>query len=529
MDAKKTPLLLLVLDGWGHSDSQQDNAIFTAHTPTWDKLWQNQPKTLVHCSGEHVGLPPGQMGNSEVGHMTLGAGRVVYQNFTRINKALEDKSFFANQSYCDAIDKAVSKGKKVHIFGLLSDGGVHSHEDHILAIIDLAAQRGATEVYLHAFLDGRDTPPRSATKSLIKAMAKFTDLGAGRIASVSGRYYAMDRDQRWERIEPVYRLLTEAKAQYHCANALEALEQAYQRGENDEFVSPTEIRADGQAPISVDDGDSIIFMNFRPDRSRQLSQVFADQDFSHFARPCHPHLADFVTTTEYSAELEVNCAFLPQTLTNGLGEYLAKLGKTQLRIAETEKYAHVTFFFSGGREECYPGEDRTLVPSPDVATYDLQPEMSAAEVTEKLVAAIEDRRYDAIICNFANGDMVGHTGIFSAAVKAVETLDDCLAKITEALSRVGGQGLITADHGNVENMVDAISGQALTSHTVDPVPLVYVGKRHLQLTSGGSLADIAPTMLELMGLAQPAEMSGHSLLRPGRIHPEQKADLSTAR
>ncbi len=512
METQKAPLLLLILDGWGYSEATEANAIYSAKSPNWDKLWSSQAKTLLHCSGERVGLPPGQMGNSEVGHMTLGAGRVVYQNLSRINNAIDDGSFFTNSAYCAAIDKAVMGDKKLHIFGLLSPGGVHSHEDHALALLDMAAQRGAKNVYLHAFLDGRDTPPRSAKNSLEKIDDKFKALGIGRIASVSGRYYAMDRDQRWDRIEPVYHLLTKGKAEYHSSGALEALEQAYARDENDEFVSPTQISAEAESPVSIDDGDSIIFLNFRPDRARQLTQVFIDSDFSEFSRPNHPKLADFVTSTEYAAELKTHIAFPPQALVNGLGEYLAAQGKTQLRIAETEKYAHVTFFFSGGREDCYPGEKRTLIPSPDVATYDLKPEMSAPEVTDNLVSAITGGQYDVIICNFANGDMVGHTGVFNAAIKAVETLDSCIGKILEALDKVGGDCLITADHGNVENMVDAQTGEILTSHTIDPVPLIYVGNKQVQLNEGGSLADIAPTILALMNLPQPTEMSGHSLL-----------------
>ena len=514
METQKAPLLLLILDGWGYSEATEANAIYSASSPNWDRLWQSEAKTLVHCSGERVGLPAGQMGNSEVGHMTLGAGRVVYQNLSRINNAIDDGSFFTNSAYCAAIDKAVKGGKKLHIFGLLSPGGVHSHEDHTLALLDMAAQRGAKQVYLHAFLDGRDTPPRSAKASLEKMDNKCKALGIGRIASICGRYYAMDRDQRWDRIEPVYRLLTESKAEYCCSSALAALEQAYKRDENDEFVSPTQICAEGESPIGIDDDDSVIFMNFRPDRARQLTRVFIDDDFSEFPRPNPPRLADFVTSTEYAAELKTHIAFPPQTLVNGLGEYLAAQGKTQLRIAETEKYAHVTFFFSGGREDCYPGEKRTLIPSPDVATYDLKPEMSAPEVTDNLIAAITSRQYDAIICNFANGDMVGHTGVFNAAIKAVETLDACIGKILDALDKVGGDCLVTADHGNVENMVDSQTGQVLTSHTIDPVPLIYVGNKQLQLDDGGSLADIAPTILALMELPQPVEMSGHSLICP---------------
>ncbi|MEH6639568.1 MAG: 2,3-bisphosphoglycerate-independent phosphoglycerate mutase [Porticoccaceae bacterium] len=510
-EAKKTTVLI-VLDGWGHNESPDANAIYAAHSPVWDKLWSEQPHTLISGSGLDVGLPAGQMGNSEVGHMTLGAGRVVYQNFTRINKALKDGDFFTNPAYLSAFDKAAQTGNAVHLFGLLSTGGVHSHEKHIVAAIELAAQRGVKEIYLHAFLDGRDTPPRSAEPSLEKAAAKFTELGCGRIASICGRYYAMDRDQRWDRVQLAYQLITEGKADHQASNAIEGLQAAYQRGENDEFVLPTAIQAEGEADACVRDGDAIVFMNFRPDRARQLTRAFTDPDFDGFKRAVQPQLAAFVTTTEYAADIDALCAFAPGSLVNSLGDYLATQGKTQLRIAETEKYAHVTFFFSGGQEALYPGEDRVLIPSPDVATYDLKPEMSAFEVTEKLVSAIRKGQHDAIICNFANGDMVGHTGIFSAAVKAVETLDQCLGTIISALAEVGGQCLITADHGNVEQMLNYDSGEPLTSHTCEPVPLVYVGPRDIQLESSGSLADVAPTLLALMALTQPAEMTGHSLI-----------------
>ena len=512
IDTIKKPSVLIVLDGWGHSDATTANAIHTAHSPTWDQLWYEQPHTLISGSGLDVGLPDGQMGNSEVGHMTLGAGRVVYQNFTRINKALEDGDFFTNSAYITAIDKAAASGNAVHLFGLLSVGGVHSHEDHILAAIELAAQRGVKQVYLHAFLDGRDTPPKSAEASLGKAAAKFAELGCGRIASICGRYYAMDRDQRWDRVQLAYQLITEAQANYQSSDAISALHAAYQRNETDEFVLPTVIQANGEADAHVRDGDAILFMNFRPDRARQLTRAFTDPNFDHFKRVRKITLADFVTTTEYAADIDALCAFPPTSLINTLGEYLANQKKTQLRIAETEKYAHVTFFFSGGQEDLYSGEDRVLIPSPEVATYDLKPEMSAVEVTDKLVSAIREGRYDAIICNFANGDMVGHTGIFSAAVKAVEALDQCLRRVIDALAEAGGQCLITADHGNVEQMLSDDNSEPLTSHTSGPVPLVYFGPQHIQLQDNGSLADIAPTLLTLMGIPQPAEMTGHSLV-----------------
>ena len=505
----KRPLVLLILDGFGHSDNTEHNAIHAAKSPVWDEIWGKRPKTLIQTSGMAVGLPEGQMGNSEVGHMTLGAGRVVYQNFTRINKAIEDGDFFRNPAYTQAVDKAVTNNGAVHIMGLLSEGGVHSHEDHIVAMITLAAQRGASKIYLHAFLDGRDTPPRSAEPSLARLIQVCDSVGSARIASLAGRYFAMDRDQRWDRTQSVYDMLTLGKAEHSAADALAGLAAAYERGENDEFVAPTLVG--DAAPIA--DGDALIFMNFRPDRARQLTRAFTETDFDGFTRQATPKLADFVMTTEYAADINASCAFPPENLVNSLGEYLAGQGKTQLRIAETEKYAHVTFFFSGGREEPYAGETRELIKSPNVATYDLQPEMNAREVTDKLVAAIEGGHYDAIICNYANGDMVGHTGVFEAAVKAVEALDQCVDRVVNAALAADGEVLITADHGNVEEMYDAGSGQVSTQHSTLPVPFVYIGKRNVTLRDGGSLADVAPTMLALMDLPQPAEMTGHSLVQ----------------
>ncbi len=511
MTDTRKPTALIILDGWGHRDPAADNAISNARTPFWDKLWQNQPKTLINTSGMFVGLPQGQMGNSEVGHMNLGAGRVVYQSLTRIDKDLEDGLFQKNEALCNAIDKAVANNKAVHIMGLLSPGGVHSHEDHMLAAAELAAARGAKEVYIHAFLDGRDMPPRSARPSLEKAAARMKSLGVGRVATIVGRYFAMDRDNRWDRVEAAYNAMTLGEAEFTCDDPVTALDQAYERGENDEFVKATHIRAEGQPEGTINDGDSVLFMNFRADRAREMTRTFVEPEFDGFDRRKHPELADFVMLTEYAADIKTSCAYPPEQLANGLGEYMASQGKTQLRIAETEKYAHVTFFFNGGLETPFEGEDRILVPSPKVATYDLQPEMSAPEVTDKLVEAIKSGKYDLIVCNYANGDMVGHTGKMDAAVKAAECLDQCVQRVVEALDEVGGEALITADHGNCEQMTDPKSGQVHTSHTIGPVPLVYTGHRNVNLKNDGSLCDIAPTLLTLMGLQQPQEMSGHSL------------------
>ena len=512
MNTVKSPLVLLILDGFGYSDDTKYNAISSAVAPTWQKLWDNNPKTLIHTSGLAVGLPEGQMGNSEVGHMTLGAGRVVYQNFTRINKAIAEGDFFTNPVYCEAIDTAVANDKAIHIMGLLSPGGVHSHEDHINAMLEMAAQRGASKIYIHASLDGRDCPPRSAMPSLLKTQALCDKLGVGKIVSIIGRFYSMDRDNRWDRVEQAYKLMTEGQAAYQAADVSSALDAAYARDENDEFVQATSIVGDGQQAIAIEDGDAVISMNFRPDRAREISHALVDETFSGFDRSTVPALSSFVMTTEYEANLDVPCAFPPETLVNSLGEYLAKHKKQQLRIAETEKYAHVTFFFSGGRESLYAGEERILIPSPEVSTYDQQPEMSAPQVTEKLVEAIGSGQFDTIICNFANCDQVGHTGDFNASVKAVEAVDGCLSQIVEAITAVDGELLITADHGNVEEMFDESSNQPHTQHTTLPVPLVYSGPRHINLDRDGSLADIAPTMLALMALPQPVEMTGRSLI-----------------
>lgn len=506
------PVVLIVLDGWGYSEQRESNAILNAKTPVWNRLWHDYPHLLIRCSGTDVGLPAGQMGNSEVGHLNLGAGRVVYQEFTRISRAIKSGSFFTNRTLTDAVDQAVARNRSVHILGLLSPGGVHSHEEHIQAMAKLAVERGASKVYLHAFLDGRDTPPKSAASSLRAMQDTFKRLGKGRIASIIGRYYAMDRDHRWPRIQAAYDLLTLAKG--HCAtDALAALEMAYARDESDEFVQATAIVPPGEQPATIADGDSVIFMNYRSDRARQITRPFIEDDFNGFKRETTRKLGAFVSLTEYNENFHIPVAFPPERLRNTFGEYIAQLGLHQLRIAETEKYAHVTFFFNGGVEQPYPGEDRILVPSPNVATYDLKPEMSAPEVTEKLAAAMENGHYDAIICNYANPDMVGHTGSLEAAVKAVEVIDRCLGRLVEAAQKSGSELVITADHGNVEQMHDEASHQAHTAHTCNLAPCIYVGRPAETLRPTGSLADIAPTMLYIMGVQKPAEMSGQPLIR----------------
>ncbi|HSG60737.1 MAG TPA: 2,3-bisphosphoglycerate-independent phosphoglycerate mutase [Pseudomonadales bacterium] len=509
MSDKKQTTALIILDGFGYREDTDANAIAHAHTPNFDRLWQQAPHTLISGSGLDVGLPDGQMGNSEVGHMSLGSGRIIYQSITRIDTEIASGAFFTNPVFTQAVDQAIAKDKAVHIFGLLSAGGVHSHESHINAAVDLAAQRGAKHIYVHAFLDGRDTPPRSAQGSLEKLQHHLDSVGVGRIASIIGRYYAMDRDNRWDRVEKAYQLIVNGVAEHHYPDAISALNAAYRRNENDEFVAATIV---GDSAVTLQDGDTVLFMNFRADRARQLTQVFVDPSFDKFTR--RPlALTDFVMTTEYSADLNASCAYPPEGIINSLGEYLEKLDKTQLRIAETEKYAHVTFFFSGGREAEYRGETRILVPSPDVATYDLKPEMSAFEVTDKLVEAIESGQYDLVVCNLANGDMVGHTGNFDAAVKAVEALDVCVGRIETALNNVHGNGLVTADHGNCEQMLDYESGQQHTQHTTELVPLIYLGKEAVKLDpAGGRLCDIAPTLLHMMHIEQPSEMTGRSLL-----------------
>jgi len=506
-----TPALLIILDGFGYRQPDENNAITNAIKPNWDRLWESCPHTLIHASESSVGLPEGQMGNSEVGHLNIGAGRVVYQEYTRIERAISNGNFFINLALKDTIGKAMAHDGAVHILGLLSDGGVHSHENQIHAMLEMAVKEGITKVYVHAFLDGRDTPPKSAEPYLRRLQVKLDELGSGRIASIGGRYYGMDRDKRWPRVKPAHDLLVLGKSEYSATDALSGLEQAYARGETDEFVKPTGIVPPGSQPVRVEDGDAIIFMNFRSDRGRELTRAFIEPDFKEFERARVPRLSAYCTLTNYSADFDVAVAFPPERLRDGFGEYISKIGLHQLRIAETEKYPHVTYFFNGGEETVYPGEDRILVQSPGVATYDMKPEMSAFEVTDKLVEAILGKKYDAIICNFANTDMVGHTGNFAAAVKAVEAVDVCIGRAVEAMRSTGGEVLITADHGNAEMMLDAINHQPHTAHTTNLVPLLYVG-RTARLAETGALEDISPTLLKMMGLAQPQAMTGHPLI-----------------
>lgn len=505
--ARPKPLLLLILDGWGHRDDPADNALAQARLPNWCRLLADFPHTLVHTEGRHVGLPDGQMGNSEVGHMNIGAGRIVYQDLTRVDAAIEDGSFFANEELLASCRAVNASGGTLHLFDLLSPGGVHSHESHLFAMIDLARREGVGDIAVHAFLDGRDTPPRSAEASLEKLAAVCGNRGDARIATISGRYWAMDRDNRWDRVERAYRAIAEADADDTASDVITALHSAYGRGENDEFVQPTVINGARR----MRDGDAVVFMNFRADRARQLTSVFASPDFAGFVKPRGFTLSRFTCLTEYDARLPAPVAFGPEDLRNTLGDVLAANGLTQLRIAETEKYAHVTFFMSGGREAQLAGEDRALIPSPKVATYDLQPEMNLPQLTARLTDDIRARAHDVIICNVANPDMVGHSGILAAAVQAAEAVDDALGAIRAALESVGGEMIVTADHGNLEMMRDPETGQPHTSHTVGPVPLVYVGRK-ATLRGGGALRDIAPTMLQLLGLPQPPEMTGRTLV-----------------
>lgn len=512
MSTRPRPLALIILDGWGYREEKKANAIAAANKSHWDYLWQHYPHTLVAGSGRCVGLPEGQMGNSEVGHLNMGAGRVVYQDLTRIDLAIEQGDFFTNPVLTNAIAQAVQKDKAIHVLGLLSPGGVHSHEKQIFALLELAAKQQASKVYVHAFLDGRDTPPRSAMQSLEKLTACCKKSGA-KIASIIGRYYAMDRDKRWDRVQQAYDLLVSGQAEFAASDAMTGLQLAYDRGENDEFVKATVIKNPGESAHVIADNDTVIFMNFRADRARELTHALLDKKFEHFKRGNWPRINTMVTLSEYDPAFNAQVAFEPYKLTHILGEYLSESGLQQLRIAETEKYAHVTFFFNGGIETPYPGEDRILIPSPKVATYDLKPEMSAPELTDRLVKEIKSAKYDVIICNFANPDMVGHTGNFAATVKAIEVIDSCLKKITEALIQTGGEALITADHGNAELMFDEQTGQPHTAHTQELVPLIYVGRQANVAKFSGVLSDIAPTMLYLMGLTKPAEMTGEPLFQ----------------
>ena len=505
----KQPMMLMILDGFGYNASEKGNAVKAANTPNIDKLTASCPHTLIGASGMDVGLPDGQMGNSEVGHTNMGAGRIVYQELTRITRAIQDGSFFENKVLNEAVDQCLWFGSTLHIFGLMSDGGVHSHIDHICALIELAKRRGQKKVCVHCFMDGRDTPPESGLGYIRQLQERIQELGVGCIATIEGRYYAMDRDKRWDRVERAYDAIVRGKAPVD-PDPIHAMQASYDKGVSDEFVEPV-IITEG-ATIRTD--DAVVFANFRPDRAREITRAITDPDFDGFARD-HANLAvRYVCMTQYDATMPgVEVAFKPQSLANTLGEYVSDLGLNQLRIAETEKYAHVTFFFNGGVEREYKNEDRILVKSPAVATYDLQPEMSAYEVTDKVVAAIESGKYDMIVLNYANCDMVGHTGVFEAAVKAVEAVDTCVGRVVAALEKVGGTCLITADHGNADQMLEEDGVSPFTAHSTNPVPLILVGRPEVKdLKDDGVLADLAPTMLDLMGLKQPEEMTGHSLV-----------------
>ncbi len=502
----KKPLALIIMDGYGMAPVD-GNAIAAASTPALDKIFKENPITQIGASGMDVGLPDGQMGNSEVGHTNMGAGRIVYQELTRITKSIADGDFFSNEALNLAMDNALKNDSALHLFGLLSDGGVHSHNTHLYGIIEMAKKKGLTKVFVHAFLDGRDVPPSSGKDFVADCVAKMEEIGVGKIASVMGRYYAMDRDNRWERVEKAYAAMVYGEGEHNVC-PVDAVAKSYENDVTDEFVIPTVI--DGTERIKAN--DSVVFFNFRPDRAREITRTFVDDEFTGFERKFGRFPLTYVCMTQYDATMpNVEVAFKPQSLTNTLGEYLSKMGKTQLRIAETEKYAHVTFFFNGGVEKQYENEDRILVASPKVATYDLQPHMSAYEVTDKCVEAIKSGKYDVVILNFANCDMVGHTGVFDAAKAAVEAVDKGVGAVTDAVAEMGGISLITADHGNADRMYD-VDGSPFTAHTTNPVPFIVVGK-DCELREGGCLADIAPTMLEILGLPQPEEMTGKSLIK----------------
>ena len=502
----KRPVLLCIMDGFGKNESTYGNAIAAAKKPNLDKIVSENPMTFIGASGLDVGLPDGQMGNSEVGHTNIGAGRVVYQELTRITKSIQDGDFFTNEALVGAMENCKKNSSALHLMGLMSDGGVHSHNTHLYGIMELAKRSGVDKVYIHCFMDGRDVPPTSGKDYLAELYKKCDEIGVGEIATVMGRYYAMDRDNRWERVVKAYKALTEGEGvKFDCACKM--MEESYANDVTDEFIVP----AVSEKAVPVKDNDSIVFFNFRPDRAREITRAFVDPAFSGFEREQLKGLY-YVCMTQYDATMpNVHVAFKPESLENTFGEYISDKGLKQLRIAETEKYAHVTFFFNGGVEKQYPGEDRILVKSPAVATYDLQPEMSAYEVTDKLLAAIDSDKYDAIILNYANCDMVGHTGVFDAAVKAVEAVDTCVGKIVDAVAAKGGVTLITADHGNADKMYEA-DGSPFTAHTTNPVPFIVVGYP-CELREGGRLCDIAPTMLKIMGLEQPKEMTGVSIIK----------------
>lgn len=510
--ADKTTILM-ILDGFGLNDRTEGNAIKQASTPNIDKIEAKYPCVKGYASGLDVGLPDGQMGNSEVGHLNMGAGRIVYQELTRISKSIKDGDFFENPELMGAVENCKKNNSALHIMGLLSDGGVHSHNEHIYAVLELAKRNALEKVYFHAFMDGRDTPPSSGKSYVMALEEKMRSIGVGKIASIEGRYYAMDRDKRWDRVQEAYNAIVLGRGTT-AVSAEQCMDKSYEDGKTDEFVLPTVIIKEDGSPVAVvNDGDSVIFANFRPDRAREITRCFCDTDFDGFKREKHPDIK-FVCFTEYDITIEnKEVAFKPQKLTNTLGEYISSLGLKQLRTAETEKYAHVTFFFNGGVEEPNAGEDRLLVPSPKVTTYDLKPEMSAIEVTDGLVEKIKAKEYDLIIVNYANPDMVGHTGIMEAAKKAIETVDTCIGRVLEAVLETGAQMFICADHGNSDQLVDYTTGEPFTAHTTNPVPFILVNYTDgIGLKEGGRLADIAPTLLDMMGLEKPEEMTGESLL-----------------
>lgn len=505
------PTMLIILDGWGLGKEYEGNAIYLADTPNFDRYLKKYPNTKLEASGMAVGLPEGQMGNSEVGHLNIGSGRIVYQELTKITKSIENEEFFNKKEFLQAIDNVKKNKSKLHIMGLLSDGGVHSHNTHLYALLELCRRQSLEDVYIHVFLDGRDVPPTIGKKHLQELEEKITEIGVGHIATVSGRYYAMDRDNRWERTKLAYEAMVLGKGKKDTS-PIEAVQKSYDEGINDEFVIPTVITQNNKPVATIDSGDSVIFFNFRPDRARQITRAIVDDEFEGFQRG---KIVDtfFVSMTEYDKTIKnVHVAFKPEKPENTLGEYISNLGFNQLRIAETEKYAHVTFFFNGGREEPYENEDRVLIPSPKVATYDLKPEMSAIEVKNEVLNRLNMNKYHLIILNFANPDMVGHTGVVEAAIKAVETVDFCLGEIVDLLLKKGGKALITADHGNVEMMIDEKDGSPITSHTTNKVPLIMVGERENIELREGILADISPTLLDMMGLKKPKEMTGNSLI-----------------
>ncbi len=513
MELKNKPNCIIIMDGYGINEQQNGNAISCAKSANVERIMREYPSTLIGASGNDVGLPEGQMGNSEVGHLNMGAGRIVYQELTRITKSIKDGDFFENEEFLYAINSAKKNGKKLHLYGLLSDGGVHSHITHLYALIKLAKEQGLDDVFVHCFMDGRDVSPTSGADFIAKLQEEIDKLGFGTIASVGGRYYVMDRDNRWERVQKAYDMLTKGEGE-QISDVKAYVQSSYEKGVTDEFINPAHVYKNGKPVGLIEEGDSIIFFNFRPDRARQITRAMSEPEFNGFERGTGFINPVYVCFTRYDASFSnVRIAFKPQVLTNTLGEYISSLGLNQLRIAETEKYAHVTFFFNGGVEKANENEDRELIASPKVATYDLQPEMSAFEVTERVIEKLDENKYDVVILNFANCDMVGHTGDFNAAVTAVKAVDDCVGKVVDKILSLGGCAILTADHGNADKMLDE-DGSPFTAHTTNKVPFVVIGEKFKDITlaEGGILADVAPTLLDMMGVAKPEEMSGKSLI-----------------